>query len=156
MKTKNSKIVSYVIICAVILLTAILGSIFVNLGQEWFAGLARPSQFPPDPLIPVVWTIIYVIFTIVLCRWVSKDDFSAITIFLLIANALFNVLWCLLFFTLNSTIWGIVSIVILLILSWMLFVNISKYSKLYAIITAIYPVWVSIATCLNLALWILN
>ncbi len=156
MKTKNQKLISYILICAVILITAVLGSVFVNLGQEWFDVLNRPSQFPPDQLIPIIWTTIYVIFTIVLCIWVSKDDFSPLTLFLLIANAVFNILWCLLFFTLNSTIWGIVSIVILLILSWMLFINIFRYNKIYAYVTALYPLWVSLATCLNMAIWILN
>ena len=156
MKTNKSKIISYVLICAIILVTAVLGSVFVNLGQEWFKGLTRPSEFPPDELIPIMWSLIYIIFTIVLLRWVSKTEFSGLTIFLLIANAVFNILWCLLFFTLNSTIWGLVSIVILQILSWMLFVNISKYNKVYAIITSIYPFWLTFATCLNMAIWILN
>jgi len=37
-----------------------------------------------------------------------------------------------------------------------LFTQIYKYNKAYALITAIYPVWLSLATTLNLALWILN
>lgn len=156
MKTKSEKIISYIIICAVILVTAVLGSVFVNLGQEWFDTLARPSQFPPNELIPIMWTIIYIIFTIVLCKWVSENNFSVCTTVLLVLNAVFNVLWCLLFFTLNQPIWGIVSIVMLLILSWMLFINIYKYNKLYALATLIYPIWLSLATCFNMGIWILN
>ena len=40
---------------------AVLGSIFVNLGMEWFDGLSKPSEWPPNVLIPIVWTVIYLV-----------------------------------------------------------------------------------------------
>ena len=48
-----------------IFLTAVLGSIFVNLGNEWFNNLIKPKEWIPNFLIPVVWTIIYVLFSVI-------------------------------------------------------------------------------------------
>ena len=156
MKTNKQKIVSYLIILGSIVLVAILGSVFVNIGREWFALLTRPSKFVPDFIIPIVWTIIYTLFAIVLCLWASKEEFKVKTKVLLVINAILNVLWCLLFFALNQTLWGLISIVLLLILSYVLIVDINKQKPIYSYILSVYPIWVSIATCLNLALWILN
>ena len=156
MKTNKQKIISYVVIIASILVVAVLGSVFVNLGMDWFSSLETPSKFVPSFIIPVVWTTIYIIFAIVLCRWASKENLRKSTVILLILNGILNILWCLLFFTLNNTLLGMISIVLLLIAAWVLIVDIYSQKPIYALITSIYPIWASIATTLNLALWILN
>ena len=98
-----------------------------------------------------------VIFAIVLCHWVSKKGgLPRNIVILLILNGILNILWCLLFFTLNQTFGGLVSIILLLIMAYILVINISKYNKFYGYFTALYPIWVSIATTLNIAIWILN
>ena len=153
MKNNVLRIVSVV---APIVWVAVLGSVFVNLGMDWYATLIKPSIFIPDFIIPIMWSIIYISFTIVLCLWVSKGGIPIKTIVLLIINGILNILWCLLFFTLNNTLLGVISIVLLLIMSYFLVVNISKFKNLYFYMTAIYPIWVSLATTLNLSLWILN
>lgn len=156
MKTNKQKIISYIVIIASILLVAVLGSVFVNLGMDWFSSLETPSKFVPSFIIPIVWTIIYVVFAIVLCNWVSKENLPKSTLILLIINGILNVLWCLLFFTFNQTLWGLIAIVLLLISAWILILDIYIKKPNYALFTLIYPVWASIATTLNLALWILN
>lgn len=156
MRTNKQKIISYSIIIGSILLVAILGSVFVNLGMEWFSSLKTPSKFVPSFVIPIVWTTIYIVFAIVLCNWVGKENLSVKTVVLLIINGVLNILWCLLFFTLNQTLLGLISIVLLLIASWLLIADIYTHKPIYSYFTIIYPIWVSIATTLNLALWILN
>jgi tryptophan-rich sensory protein len=47
-------------------------------------------------------------------------------------------------------------IILNLIASIVLWLDIYKYNKNYAYFVAIYPIWLSIATTLNLAIWILN
>ena len=156
MKTNKEKIISYVTIISVILIIAVLGSIFVNIGREWFAGLNRPEQFVPDFVIPIVWTIIYGLFAIVFCIWASKENLAKKTKILLVINAVLNVLWCLVFFSLNQTLGGLITIILLVIAAFVLIIDIKKQNAIYAYILTLYPVWVTIATCLNLALWILN
>ena len=103
-----------------------------------------------------VCLFIYAIFAIVLCLWVSKKPIPKNIVLQLVINGVFNILWCLTFFTLNLTFLGNVTIVLLLIMAYVLIISINKYEKTYSYFTAIYPIWVSIATTLNMALWILN
>ena len=83
MEIKKEKIKGYIAIIGSILVVAGLGSLFVNLGMEFFDSLARPSEFVPSFVIPIVWTIIYGIFAVVLCLIYSKQNFDLKTIILL-------------------------------------------------------------------------
>lgn len=143
-------------IVAPIILVAVLGSVFVNLGMDWFNSLTKPSQWIPNWVIPVVWTVIYITFAIVLLNWSSKDEIPKRTKVLLIVNGILNVLWCLVFFTLKLTFIGNIVIILNLIAGIALWVNIFLQKRNYAYALSIYPIWLSIATTLNLAMWILN
>ena len=72
MKSLKSKIKSYLIILVSIAIVAGVGSVLVNLGMDWFISLIKPNQFVPNFLIPIVWTVIYVVFAVVLCLMVSN------------------------------------------------------------------------------------
>ena len=152
----KQKIVKYIIVICCIVFVAVIGSIFVNIVMDWFSGLDKPIQFVPNFIIPIVWTVIYVLFAITLCLWVAKDSIPKKIIVLLITNGILNILWCLVFFTLNQTFLGLISIILLLIMAYYLVLNIAAYKPLYFYLTTLYPIWASIATCLNLAVWILN
>ena len=156
MERNRSKKIQISLVIIGIVLVAVLGSVFVNIGMGWFNSLERPMQWIPNILIPIVWTIIYLVFGVVLIVWVLKTGLPRNVIVWLIINGILNVLWCLLFFTLQLTFVGGIAIILNLIAGYVLFFNIMKYNLSYAIITSIYPVWLSIATVLNLALWILN
>lgn len=153
MKNNILRIISVV---APIVLVAVLGSVFVNLGMDWFNGLDKPMQWIPNWVIPVVWTIIYITFAVVLLRWTNKESLNKSTIALLVVNGILNILWCLVFFTLKLTFLGNIVIILNLIAGVALWINIFLQKKVYAYILSIYPIWLSIATTLNLALWILN
>ena len=152
-----------------ILVVAILGSVFVNIGMDWFNALNKPSQWIPNVVIPIVWTVIYVAFLIILLRWQNeekkpnldglinnKSNIPTSTNILLAINGVLNVLWCLVFFALKQTFLGNIVIILNLIAGILLILDIYKCKKIYAYILLIYPIWLSIATTLNLAMWILN
>ena len=139
-----------------IIVVAGLGSLFVSLGMNWFNGLAKPSQWIPNIVIPIVWTIIYSLFAIVNFLWIKNEGLPKSVLILMILNGLFNILWCLTFFTLKLLFIGNIVIILNLILAFLLIFEIAKFKKNYFYVLAIYPVWISIATTLNLALWILN
>ena len=153
MKNNFLRIISVVL---PIVLVAVLGSVFVNLGMDWFNVLTKPGQWIPNWIIPVVWTIIYITFAVVLLIWSSKEEISKLTKGLLIANGILNILWCLVFFTLKLTFIGDIVIILNLIAGIVLWINIFNQKRNYAYWVSIYPIWLSIATTLNLALWILN
>ena len=139
-----------------IILVAGLGSLFVNLGMEWFNALTKPSQWIPNIVIPIVWTIIYVLASIVLVLRINREEDNQAINALFIINGILNVLWCLCFFTLKLTFIGNIVIILNLVLAYLLVIHLLKERKLYGYLLSIYPLWVSIATTLNTALWILN
>ncbi|MBE5741182.1 MAG: tryptophan-rich sensory protein [Clostridiales bacterium] len=153
MKNSVSRVIS---ILLPIVLVAVLGSIFVNLGMDWFDSLEKPSQWIPNVIIPIVWSVIYITFAVILIRWQSEEDIPVAIRVLLIINGVLNVVWCLVFFTLKLTFIGNIVIILNLIFAIALWINIFSQKKVYAYILSIYPIWLSIATTLNTAIWILN
>ena len=139
-----------------IIVVAGLGSLFFSLGMNWFNGLVKPSQWIPNVVIPIVWTIIYSLFAIVNFLWIKNEGLPKSVLIFMILNGIFNILWCLTFFTLKLLFIGNIVIILNLILAFLLIFEIAKFKKIYSYVLAIYPVWISIATTLNLALWILN
>ena len=152
---KNNFLKTFAVVTPIVIV-AVLGSLFVNIGMDWFNELIKPSQWIPNWVIPVVWTVIYVIFAVVLLNWLGKDKIPTDTIILLVLNGALNILWCLVFFTLKLTFIGNVVIILNLIASVVLWVNIFLQKKTYSYWLSLYPIWLSVATTLNLAMWILN
>lgn len=152
-----SKKLKYQLLAVVgVIIVAGLGSVFVNLGMDWFNGLDKPSQWIPNFLIPIVWTIVYILSAIILWILIKNDNMSIFLSILFVTNGVFNILWCLIFFTLHLTLLGNIVIIINLILGWILIIELFKYRSILYNLLIIYPVWLSIATSLNLCLWILN
>ena len=152
----KNKILPIAITLIVILITSVLGSIFVYIGMPWYKALNIPSYWVPSILIPIVWTTIYLLFAIILSIMIENNLITFKTTILLILNALLNIVWCLTFFTLQNTLLGMVIIIANLILGIILIKHIFSINKIYGSILALYPYWLCIATCLNLAIWILN
>lgn len=146
----------YVISAVFVVAVAVLGSVFTQLGMEWFEGLKKPGQWIPSFVIPIVWSVIYLSFIAVLILWQRKKPLTRENTALLIINGVLNVLWCLVFFTLKSLFLGNVVIVINALFSIRLLFEISKENALYGLWLSIYPIWLCVATTLNLAVWILN
>ncbi len=153
---ERNQIVKIIVSFVVIALVAALGSIFVQIGIDWFNALRKPTQWVPNIVIPIVWTVVYITFAVINFIWIKNDDIPTSTIVLMLINAVLNVLWCLIFFTLKLLFLGNIVILLNLIAGFVLIINIFENKKLYGYILSIYPIWLSIATTLNLALWILN
>ena len=139
-----------------IILVATLGSVFVYLGMDWFSTLERPIEWVPNALIPIVWSVIYLTFALVFYLWIKNSEVPIVVRNLALANGILNVLWCLVYFTFNQLLLGLVFIILNLIFAIILWNQIYKNNKTYAYFLSIYPIWLCIATCLNLATWILN
>lgn len=152
----KKKVLSIIFSILAVIVVAGLGSLFVNLGMNWFNTLEKPNQWIPNFVIPIVWSVIYLTAAIILFFWIKDGVITKKVSVLFIVNGVLNVLWCLVFFTLKLTFLGNIVIILNLIASILLFIEIFKYKKLYGYWLSIYPIWISIATTLNLALWILN
>ncbi len=117
--------------------------------------LTLPTMWIGGTVISIVWTVIYIALALYLILLIASDRLTTRTIILVVANGICNVLWCGIFFTAGSLLGGVVIIVINAVLAILLAVDAVKTNPYYAF-TVIYPLWVTIATTLNLAVWILN
>ena len=139
-----------------VLLVAGLGTLFTQLGMPWFDSLLKPTEWIPDYVIPIVWTVIYICIAVVLFLWTQNEGVPRQVVVLFVINGLLNILWCLIFFTFNSLFLGMVFILLNLVFAIYLLMSVEKYRTIYARAILIYPVWLLIATSLNIAVWILN
>lgn len=145
-----------IITVASIVGVAVLGTIFAQLGMGWFDSLQKPTEWIPSFVIPIVWTVIYLLFGYVLIKWQNRRPISKENLILLIINGVLNVLWCLVFFTLNQLLLGNIVIIINLLFGIRLYLEICKEDAMNGLIISLYPIWLCIASTLNIALWILN
>ena len=88
--------------------------------------------------------------------WNSQNLVNKKTIWLGIINGILNILWCLVFFTLQQLLLGAIIIIINAFFATALLIELAKIKKWYVNILWIYPIWIFIAPSLNIALWILN
>ena len=153
---KRNFFVNILIAFVPIVVVAVVGTLFVNNGMDWMTNLNKPSEWVPNFLIPIVWSVIYLSTAIIIYLWIRKNDMPVNIAILFLVNGILNILWCLLFFQLHLIFVGLVAIILNLIFAILLWVSVYRTKKIFAYILAIYPVWLCIATTLNLALWILN
>ena len=150
-KNKN-----YILTYLFILVVAGFGSVFVNLGMEWFDSLIKPNEWIPNFVIPIVWTTIYIAFAIIFTLLFKNKQINKKVIILSLINGILNLLWCLIFFTLNQLYLGNIIIIINAFFGTLLLIELNKLKEWYVKLLWIYPIWLYLATSLNLAVWILN
>jgi len=134
------------------------GFLTANSINGWYSTLQQPSFNPPNWVFGPVWTILYLIMGISLYRiWilpVSEDRNKAIGIFTL--QMTLNFFWSLIFFR-----WHLIGIALAeIILMWVMIATmILRFKKLDAaagLMNIPYLLWVTFASALNGAYFILN
>ena len=156
MKTFLKNNIAIFVICISVLIVAILGSVFVNLGMDWYNTLEKPSQWIPNFVIPIVWTIICLLFIVILSILNKNKLLNNKIIIYCVLNAILNILCCLIFFTLNQLLIGNIIIILNLFAGTVLIFLLNKTNKFYIYFLYLYPIGLAIATSLNFALWIIN
>jgi tryptophan-rich sensory protein len=151
------KVLASILFCA---LAGIIGSIFTmpNI-PTWYATLHKPFFSPPNWLFGPAWTTLYVLmgisFYFVIKKGISKIEVKDAAIYF-IFQLLLNALWSFLFFGLKSPFVGVVCIVFLWLSIVATMIKFKKISEPAFWLLVPYILWVSFASVLNLAVWILN
>lgn len=150
----------FILSIVLVFIVGAFGSIFTASSvSSWFTTLAKPSFNPPAWLFGPVWTILYIMIGISLFLvWTTKANKNlkkkAYQVFGI--QLILNAMWSAAFFGMKNP--GLAFIVIaflwiLIIVNMVLFYKIKK-SAGYILIP--YLLWVSFASVLNFAIWILN
>ena len=125
---------------------------------EWYESLSKPEWNPPAWIFGPVWTTLYTLMGI--AAWLVWKDHGfrhakAALVFFLIQLGL-NGLWSQIFFGMQQPGWAFLEIIILLAAilatTWLFF----KKNRAAGWLMTPYIAWVSFATILNGAIWVMN
>jgi len=148
------------IICIIIPLAvgAISGYATVTSISTWYATLNKPSFNPPNYIFGPVWTTLYLLMGISLymvVRTTSNKDRRRATALFAVQLTL-NFFWSFLFFTFHQTGLALINIGLLWLsiagMIWAFY----QVNKTAALLQIPYIMWVSFASVLNAAIWVLN
>lgn len=125
----------------------------------WYATLEKPFFNPPNWIFGPVWTLLYLMMGISIYLIWQKIDHNknasrAITVFWI--HLVFNASWSVVFFGLKNMALALLNIVILWVMILVLIFQFWKIDKRASYLLFPYLAWVSFATALNYALWMLN
>jgi tryptophan-rich sensory protein len=137
---------------------ALVGGAVTNVGP-WYEGLAKPRLTPPNWLFAPAWTLIYalaVYAAVTGWRASATSRQRAWLISLFFVNAVLNVLWSALFFSLKRPDWALAEVATLWLSVAALIVFFSRVSRNAALALAPYLVWVGFAAWLNYGVVALN
>jgi tryptophan-rich sensory protein len=137
-----------------------IGSLFTFKAiPTWYAGLKKPRYTPPNGAFGPVWTTLYILMGIsVFLIWKEglSTDGALLAFVLFWTQLAINAIWSIIFFGLKSKGGGVITIIVL----WLLILTTIGASfpvSVWAGVLLIpYIMWVSIASYLNIGIWMLN
>ncbi len=156
---KKSDIIKLVIsILIPLALGAVAGRFTAQAVPDWYASLNRPSYNPPNWVFGPVWTILYILLGISLYliwkQFPSKERNNALRIFSL--QMFLNFIWSFVFFYFNQIGLALVVIIGLWLSIVFMLISFYKLKPLAAYLNIPYLIWVTFASVLNAAYFILN
>jgi tryptophan-rich sensory protein len=137
-----------------------IGSLFTFKAiPQWYAGLKKPPYTPPNRAFGPVWTALYILMGIsIFLVWQNGLAVNGV----LLAFTLFwvqlvlNALWSIIFFGMKSKGGGVITIIVLWLLILATIITSFRVSGWAGALLIPYIVWVSIASYLNIGVWLLN
>ncbi len=137
-----------------------IGSIFTFKAiPTWYRELKKPHYTPPNRAFGPIWTTLYILMGIsVFLIWQKGiATHGAMLAFILFwVQLALNALWSIIFFGMKSKGGGVIVIVVLWLLILATIITAFGVSSLAGPLLIPYIVWVSIASYLNIGVWLLN
>ena len=128
--------------------------------ESWYSTLTKPSFSPPNYIFAPVWIILYLMMSLsIYLIWQKLDKQPKrikplMTLFWI--HLIINGLWSIVFFGGQNIQSALIVIGVLWFMIAILIVRFWKISKNASFLLVPYFLWVSFASALNYALWILN
>jgi tryptophan-rich sensory protein len=125
---------------------------------QWYASLNKPTWTPPSALFGPVWTALYAMMSVAAWLVWKRGGFEkqSVPLNLFLAQLALNAAWSPMCFGLHSLLLSSVNIVLLwltLLLTARSFFGVTRAAGWLLVPCQI---WVSYATALNIALWLMN
>lgn len=141
-----------------ILIPIIVGAIvgFVTSSFIDYNYLVQPPLAPPSILFPIVWSILYVLMGVSYGILNSNSLVDSDINFIYYLQLFVNALWSILFFVLKWRFFAFLWIILLLVLVIIMIIRFYRKNKISGLLQITYLLWVTFATYLNFAIWLLN
>ncbi|CAN5358617.1 TspO/MBR family protein [soil metagenome] len=151
------KIIIAVVVCLAI--GSLSGLATMDAIDGWYATINKPSFNPPNWVFGPAWTLLYILMGIAAglvwkAGWERKEVRTALAVFGV--QLLLNGLWSIIFFTLESPIWALVEILVLLMFIVLTIILFRHINTAAAYLLVPYLLWVSFATVLTASILYLN
>lgn len=154
---KILKIILPVLIC---LGAGWVGSLFTSPSiANWYADLHKPSFNPPNWVFAPVWTLLFILMGLSFYFvWQKSAGIMKIKkqVFWFIIQLILNIGWSFLFFGMHRPAFAFIEIIFLWLAILITIVEFKGISKLGAWLFLPYFLWVSFASALNFAIFLLN
>lgn len=144
-------------------LAGFLGSIAnITAIDTWYTTLNRPELNPPNWIFAPVWTTLFLLMGWALYLVWQKRPWGGINkkvelaLFIFYTQLIFNIAWSYLFFYFQSPVFALLDIVVLWVLILLNIIFFLKVDWRAGVLLIPYLLWVSFASYLNYAIFLLN
>ncbi len=152
-----ARLATAIVLC---LLAGNIGTLVTNVGPgSWYDQLSKPDFTPSGAVIGLIWTVLFILMGIALYLvWMegtrTREAGTAMAVFGV--QFALNILWTLLFFGLQSPLFALGEILVLLLAILGTIVSFMRVRPAAAALLLPYIVWVGVATYLNYQIYVLN
>jgi len=127
--------------------------------DSWYAGLHKPPLNPANWVFPIVWNILF--FLMALSAWQvwrigGSFNVTGAPLSVFGMQLGLNLTWSVVFFGMRNPGAAVLEIIILLAVIALTIIMFWRVSRLAGLLLVPYFLWVSFATYLNIAIWLLN
>ena len=151
------KLVVSIIAC---LAAGAIGSIFTREAiPTWYATLEKPAFNPPNWLFAPVWTLLYIMMGVaafLVWRKGLENKQVRVALIVFLVQLVLNALWSVVFFGLESPVYGLVVIAALWVAILFTVLKFYRISLAASVLMWPYLLWVTFAAVLNSSIWLLN
>ncbi|SHK68755.1 TspO and MBR related proteins [Pseudonocardia thermophila] len=139
-----------------VVIVAVVGGLAVAAPDQQYAALEQPPWAPPPWLFGPVWTVLYVLIAV--SGWLvwRRAGLTSPAHVVYAVQLLLNMAWTPLFFAAGLIGPAFAEIVVLWIAIVATIVLFARIDKIAAWLLVPYLAWVTFASALNLAIWVLN
>lgn len=139
-------------------LSGAIGAMFtINAIPTWYTYLNKPSFSPPNWIFGPVWLILYFMMGIAAyLNWIKNSKQAKFNVQLFFIHLFFNLIWTPIFFGAKNLFLALIIIIIILFTIVAQIILFWKVNKTSSLLLIPYLLWVTFATCLNYAIWVLN
>jgi translocator protein len=161
MRNMNTRDIPKLVVSVVACLAAgAIGSVFTRSAiPTWYATLQKPFFSPPNWLFAPVWTLLYILMGVaafLVWRKGLENRQVRIALILFLIQLVLNALWSVVFFGLESPLYGFIVIVVLWVAILFTALKFYRISLASSVLLWPYLLWVTFAAVLNSSIWLLN